>query len=196
MNLDQAFEGWLPSINLPSTAFSFDELNWSKRPAPKLLDANHAFPQDSFCLTLNPEKNGNYELDYAACTLFLTNTRCDTQWVAVEDGAFPFELQALHPPSGEWRKIHFIRHSWCGNSRYNIPIVPGEIRSYKVPIFDGIWETKMRVFLPSSRYLNGKPFPFWVSNEIPIRVNPAQFWRRPTFDKRGHWKVHFSYDDD
>jgi hypothetical protein len=195
MNLDQALEGWLPSINPPATAFSFDEINWDKRHAPKLLDANHAFPQDSLCLTLSPEKNSDFKLDYAACTLFLTNTRCDTQWIRGEDGALPFYLQALHPPSGEWRNIHFIRHSWCGNSRYNIPIVPGEIRSYQVPIFDGIWETKLRVLLPRSRYLNGEPLPSWVSNEIPTRVNPAQFWRVPTFDKRGHWKVHVDDHD-
>lgn len=42
MNLDQELEDWLPRIYPPSKAFSFDELNWYKRPAPKLLDANRS----------------------------------------------------------------------------------------------------------------------------------------------------------
>lgn len=102
------------------------------------------------------------------------------------------QLQALHP-SGQWMNIHFQLESWCGNSQYIAPLVPNQVEKFVIPIFDGVWNSKLRAVLyQSNRYdkYNCGEIESVFSNEINVRINPAQFWRRPLPVSDRRWKQH------
>lgn len=114
---------------------------------------------------------------YANFPMYLTNQTPDT--LVFENlglNGITLHIEALDAEH-QWRYIQGNNPGpYCMSGRTDLLLRPGEQWTFTVPVFDGAIPTKLRVKGYGRSLSNGK---IWrtVSNEIPVRINPGQFWR-------------------
>jgi len=118
----------------------------------------------------------------AANKLYLINNSKDSVSFASQDNRLYMRIQALDK-NNNWRYIEYLPQSWCGNSYYYVSLQPGYFWSFDIPIYDGIFDTKMRIQL-NGALVNGKTINLY-SNEFEGSINPAQFWRKVEYYPSG-----------
>ncbi len=82
------------------------------------------------------------------------------------DSALAMVGEALDP-SGTWKPIEQLPHSWCGNSYHRMTLSPGNLWELVAPHYDGDFATKLRLRIDSE---NGSTY----SNEWYGRIALAQ----------------------
>jgi hypothetical protein len=122
-------------------------------------------------------KDANKE-KYANLPMDLTNQTPDTLVFGNfgPNGRITLHIEALDAEH-KWRSIQgYNPGPYCMSGSTELLLLPGEQWTFTVPVFDGAIPTKLRVTGYSRSLSNGKVWKT-VSNEIPVRINPGQFWR-------------------
>jgi hypothetical protein len=164
-NLDEfgyewGYNGWAMSNNFPIIIDSLNKISYKKNQLKLIVDDTKKNKEDNF-------------LYYHA---FLINDNKDTLYLNAEDSRVNIIIQAKDK-KGEWKDIQTYYHSDCGNSYHTIKLEPHYFWKFKIPIFDGVFKTTLRLVLLIDEDTNKKI----LSNEFKGRINPSQFWRKEYF---------------
>ncbi|MEM7369143.1 MAG: hypothetical protein AAF587_11130 [Bacteroidota bacterium] len=97
---------------------------------------------------------------------FTNNT--DKPWgIGYYRGCLPIHQEAIDP-NGEWRAIEAERYMGCSSDADDIVLAPGEYLITKVPVYDGTYQTRIRLVWE----MGDKKV---VSNSYLGRIHPGQF---------------------
>lgn len=88
-------------------------------------------------------------------------------------------------PQNKWRDIEYIPDSWCGNSYHKVFLGRNEYWEFNAPVYHGELKTKLRLKLLYKRAPCQKINDIIYSNIIEGSINPAQFWREPSYRRGG-----------
>lgn len=133
------------------------------------------FPDDSFTLVIRMGDTTTYLGEFEAAKCFLVNRSCDTlfSWHLRPD------LQA-RDAHGNWKSLVSEPIIFCQSGRSMQYLAPDERMIFPVPVFEGEFQTLLRavMIVPSRQGHNNIAL---ISNTIPVRINPGQFWRPPDY---------------
>jgi hypothetical protein len=108
-----------------------------------------------------------YNDKYSAFKLYLINGSEDTISLPLQDGRIKIIQEALNR-NREWQEIENYYSSYCGNSYYEMKLMPNEYEIYPRPIFKGVFATKLRFKLKIGEKMI-------YSNEFGGKINVKQF---------------------
>lgn len=115
------------------------------------------------------------------------NLEGDTLIASAQDSRLNTLIEAKNA-DGEWVPIQIYRGSWCGNSYHEVYLPTGNAWNWRIPEFEGGFETELRVAIYGvMTWDNGEhsePFTLY-SEPYPGSINPAQFWRENMYSQRG-----------
>ncbi|MBR9860013.1 WG repeat-containing protein [bacterium] len=141
------------------------------------------FPKTDVGIQVLTEELDTFNRRYYGYTTFLFNQSKDTAIFNAEDSRLAIKVQAIDA-EGEWSDIEYLPHSWCGNSMHLLELPPGQCWKFVVPVYQGDFNTKLRIVLITSKKIDGRwklseeESEFIYSNTFSGSVNPAQFWRK------------------
>jgi hypothetical protein len=144
---------------------------------------------DTFSIRVDCSKYDTIEGKWLGYSFYVVNrsnkkVRFDTFGMGIEMG-----LEALDV-HGVWRTTFIETFGGCMNGTSCIFLEPNHCWTYTVPVFDGLYKTKYRVFATyrnhKGRYATNDTYLKLVSNEFEGGFNPAQFWRSaPSYFEMG-----------
>lgn len=147
----------------------------------KKIESVLQFPMNQLGIIARPTAIDTFQKRFWGFKAYIFNTTKDTLNIDVQDNCLYLTMQALDK-KGVWRDIEYSPRSWCGNSYYDVALCPNEYWGLTVPIYDGDFETTLRLaFLPKKAHKNEPPPITIYSNTFKGKINPAQFW-----NKEGH----------
>ncbi len=139
------------------------------------------FPINQLGIVAKPDVSAVFQKSFKGFKIYIYNTTNDTLKIDGQDNRLYLTMQALDK-KGIWRDIEYSPSSWCGNSYYNITLNPNEYWGLTIPIYDGDFETTLRLAFSPKRVRRNEPSPTLIySNPFKGKINPAQFW-----NKEGH----------
>lgn len=143
------------------------------------------FETDKLNLVLRPQDTTSEE-NIKHFYMYIANLSEDSVFFDAQDSRLDIWLQA-QDKDGNWRDIQYLMGSWCGNSYHSLHLPPDMQWDFKVPEFDGVLETKLRAKLEyKTRNVRAyklsdeereEVYKTLYSNEVPTKINAAQFWR-------------------
>lgn len=104
---------------------------------------------------------------YKSYPVFIVNRKDTLSLIGLQDGSV-MAIQEAKDSNGAWQPVEYWVHSWCGNSYYDIKLYKNEFILVKIPIYQGIFKTELRLRVS----IKGKII---YSNSFWGSVNPAQF---------------------
>ena len=138
-----------------------------------------------------PERQHESRWGIRTMTIFVANPTNDTINFNAQDRRLYMKMQALDK-NGEWRYIEYLPSSWCGNSYHTTYLSPGRYWSFAAPVYQGSFETRLRVQLEvivgnatHQMFEHNKNTRLVYSNEFTGSVNPGQFWRKEGYKPMG-----------
>ena len=137
------------------------------------------FPQSRLSMMVDTKHKAIFKRRYHGIKMYLTNTLTDTIFFNAQDSRLNMIVQAMDQ-EGLWKDIEYLPHSWCGMSYHRIYLLPGFYWEFIVPAYRGIFKTKLRIVLEYRDALKTKKILY--SNEFSGSINPAQFWRKRTYE--------------
>ncbi|MBL7825418.1 MAG: WG repeat-containing protein [Saprospiraceae bacterium] len=136
------------------------------------------YPANQLGIIAQPERSAVFQKSYHGFKTYIYNTTDDTIQIDVQDNRLYLTMQALDK-NGVWRDIEYSPSSWCGNSYYDVDLLPGEYWELTTPVYDGDIEATFRLaFYPKSLHGEASFEEVIYSNTFQGRLNPAQFWNK------------------
>ena len=88
-------------------------------------------------------------------------------------------LMQAKDENGVWRDIETMDGmAYCGTgSRPSASLPPGHYWSFNIPLYDGVFKTKLRMALHQNPHDKNEEKIIWYSNEFNGGVNPGQFYK-------------------
>ncbi len=127
---------------------------------------------------------------YQGIPVFVANATKKKLYFDAQDSRLYMKVQALNN-NGEWRDIEYLPSSWCGNSYHKLSLKPGKYWKFKMPVYEGDFNTKLRVELeycdPDDKSKDNwerKTLKIY-NNEFDGSINPGQFWRKQDYTPAG-----------
>lgn len=128
---------------------------------------------DSVFIAIKLDDTISYRSKYAAFAAYFTNNSKDS--ISFQ---YNWTIQVLNAKK-EWQDILHRPVSFCGVGQDIVHyLAPGDAIKLAVPDLDGEIETQLRLGL----VVGGK---YLCSNPVKIKINPGQFWRKPTYSRAG-----------
>lgn len=81
---------------------------------------------------------------YWAHPLKLINSTDTAVLISAQDSRIEIMIEAINE-TGEWESIQYIPRSWCGNSYHTLTLDGMHYWDFKIPVYEGDFQTKMRV---------------------------------------------------
>ena len=109
---------------------------------------------------------------FRAFKMYVVNGGEDTVFARTIDDNLHIRLQGKDK-HGVWKDIELFRGMGC-ESFNRFPLPKGWMWEFKVPFYTGAFKTKLRAYI---HYTDKEGSYTLYSNEVSMKINPAQFWR-------------------
>lgn len=185
------FRGFFYARSKPEERLPDEErkrYNYPEKVPPRLTDL------PGLNLFIDTTEKDTFSGHYQSYKAYLVNNTSDTAVLPVQDNRLYMKMQAKNF-EGKWKDIMYLPSSWCGNSYYNISLLPGHCWQFKIPVTAGARKTKVRLRLDQDEFSNtvrrdnltNDPMDSTViySNSFPARINPAQFFIKQPYTPSG-----------
>ncbi|SHH96750.1 WG containing repeat-containing protein [Chryseolinea serpens] len=119
----------------------------------------------------------------------LGNTSGKSIFFNADDGHLYMKMQALDR-HGRWRDIEVVPGRMCRFSHHTLKLNPETCWTFSVPRYQGDFKTKMRMEVTyidpkhKNRRRHSERELVLLSPEFEGSINPAQFWRSPSYSTR------------
>ncbi|MDX2360389.1 MAG: hypothetical protein QNK23_06260 [Crocinitomicaceae bacterium] len=163
---DGAIGGYSSSNNRPIEGA--DQLNIRKIGVQLFVDRSSQIEYQEPVLNSNITEtvNGHF--------LYLVNNSDSTVGINAQDSRIKILAEAYI--DGEWQEIEYFQNSWCGNSYHKVLFRSNEYWKFKVPVYEGSIQTKIRykLWMPSLKTTSSELGGYIYSNFISASINRSQ----------------------
>ena len=139
------------------------------------------FPKDSFSIFIDTTKFDTYQKKFYGYSAYMFNTTNLEYAIFVTSGNYAYRIQGIDI-NGEWKYIDLEFQKKCGNGCYFITLDTKEYWKFSFPIFNGNYNTKLRIEFRYYNYPKQKEELIGYSNEIEANINFELFYLKPTYN--------------
>lgn len=189
LNIDFMNRGYFHAYSLPNKKQRSGGWATSEN-IPRKIKKSYNFPANSLSVVVNMEQVDTIFQQYNGISVYVANTSKHEISFKAQDSRLYMKVQALNC-NGEWKDIEYLPNSWCGNSYHSVTLKSNYFWTFKTPIYEGDFKTKLRIELKyidqddTSETQRKKEEIIVYSNEFEGSVNPGQFWRKREYFSNG-----------